>query len=148
MLDSLTWGSPSWVLPALAIVAVATTLVVWSYRGTRATPGVRVFAGLLKSLGLLLLAFCLLEPLINDRRVRPGANLFVVLADNSASLHVRDEGVTDTRGERLQKVLEKDTPWSRRESRCGHATLRRTAARGGSRPLGRHLDRRALRARP
>ncbi len=114
MLDSLTWGSPSWVLPALAIVAVATTLVVWSYRGTRATPGVRVFAGLLKSLGLLLLAFCLLEPLINDRRVRPGANLFVVLADNSASLHVRDEGVTDTRGERLQKVLEKDTPWSTR----------------------------------
>ena len=47
----------------------------------------RVLASAVKLVGILILALCLLEPLLSSNRARPGANLFVVLADNSQSIH-------------------------------------------------------------
>ena len=43
-------------------------------------------ASALKAAALAALALCLLEPLWFGEHVRPGANLFAVMADNSQSL--------------------------------------------------------------
>jgi uncharacterized membrane protein len=59
----------------------------------------------LKTLGLCAIAFCLLEPLWSSQRAKPGANLFAVIADNSAGLQIKDRGETRTRGDFLRDLL-------------------------------------------
>jgi hypothetical protein len=46
-----------------------------------------------------------MEPLWIGRRATSGANLFVVVADNSSSMNVRDQGMTQSRGEILRAAL-------------------------------------------
>jgi uncharacterized membrane protein len=101
---SLTLSAANWLVPvALASVALL-GLLVWSYR---AAPSAAVRWGcvVLKLLGFAALAFCLLEPLWSDQRVRPGANLFAVVADNSQGLQIKDGGATRSRGEELRELL-------------------------------------------
>ena len=43
-----------------------------------------------------------------------GANAFVILADNSQSLLIRDDNATGTRGEWLRDVLRQEAPWKTR----------------------------------
>ena len=59
----------------------------------------------LRLLGVLVLILCLMEPLWIGRRATSGANLFVVVADNSSSMNVRDQGMTQSRGEILRAAL-------------------------------------------
>ena len=112
--DSLSWGSPDWLLPAAALLGVGLVVLVVSYRKGPATPVVRVTAACLKALGFVALALCLVEPLYHGKRPRPGANLFVVLADNSESLQVRDRGAGQSRGELLREWLAPDAAWRAR----------------------------------
>ena len=71
-------------------------LLLWNYR---AAPrgGLRWLCAGLKTLGLCAIAFCLLEPLWSSQRAKPGANLFAVIADNSAGLQIKDRDETRTR---------------------------------------------------
>ncbi len=92
-----TWGvrstgCPPWRLRAgfMLLLLVAGLLA----RTDR--PGVRVLAGALKATGIAVLALCLLEPLFSGTCARPGANLFVVLADNSQSMTLKDRGESQT----------------------------------------------------
>lgn len=113
-LSTLGWGSPDWLLPAAALLAIAVTVLLRAYARAASTPAVRIGAATLKVLGLLVLALCLLEPLAHGRRARPGANLFVVLADNSESLRMRDAGRDRSRGEHMREWLRKGAPWRTR----------------------------------
>jgi len=115
-LAALIWGTPTWALPAGIAVAVALLLVLWSYWGAAARSLPRLVAGLLKLVAVAALAFCLLEPLFSGVRPRPGANLFVVLADNSRSLRVHDAHQRATRGEQLQAELREEAAWNTRLS--------------------------------
>ncbi|MCZ7638030.1 MAG: hypothetical protein M5U12_19510 [Verrucomicrobia bacterium] len=84
LLAALTFSGSGWFWPATLAAALALAALTWSYLSTSSVPGrLRGLAAALKALGVALLAFCLLEPLWSGQRVRPGANLFVVLADNS-----------------------------------------------------------------
>ncbi len=47
----------------------------------------------------------MLEPLWVSQRARPGANVFALIADNSQSLQVKDDGQTHSRGELLREQL-------------------------------------------
>lgn len=114
MLATLVWGAPDWAWPAAALAAVALTLVAWGYWAARGSPGTRSAAVVLKSLGIALLALCLVEPLLSNMRPRPGENQFAVLADTSQSLGVRDARGTQTRGERLADLLAEGSPWQTR----------------------------------
>ena len=59
-----------------------------------------------------MLAICTLEPLLSGQRARPGANIFLILADNSQSLTIKDPGVTATRGEKVKTLLNaEEEPW-------------------------------------
>lgn len=71
----------------------------------------RWLAALLKAVGFVALACCLVEPLIHRSRPRPGANLFVVLADNSESLKVQDPATGKPRGAVVQDALRADAQW-------------------------------------
>ena len=70
----------------------------------------------LKTVGIVLLALCLVEPLLSRTRPRPGENLFAVLVDNSQSLAIRDSGSWQSRGEVLGKLVAKDASWQTRLS--------------------------------
>jgi uncharacterized membrane protein len=59
----------------------------------------------LKIASLTLLALALLEPSWSTPHARPGANFFLVVADNSRSLLLSDRGAGQNRGERLRSLL-------------------------------------------
>jgi len=104
---ALTLSSPHWLAPAVLLLVAAGALLFWGYR--RASAG-RV-AALLKIVGVLLLALCLVEPSWVSRRAKPGANLFVVLADNSRGMSLHDRGAGQSRGEILRAEVTGDRPW-------------------------------------
>ncbi|MHB1309307.1 MAG: glutamine amidotransferase [Limisphaerales bacterium] len=104
MTSTLTFSAGPWLLPALVALVVALALVLWSYRSG---PGgwERWGGGSVKVLGIAALVFFLLEPLWLGQRVKPGENLFALVADNSQGLQVADEGESKTRGEALRTLL-------------------------------------------
>src|SRR5438045_2452341 len=79
-----------------------------------AARGVKLWCGLRKGLALAALAISLLEPLLTGTRPRPGANAFVILADNSQSLQIRDGRDQPTRGDWLRRLLAGESPWKTR----------------------------------
>ena len=94
--------------PAAVLLAVAFSLLLWSYRRAPRIGTAHRIAFCLKLAGVLLVALCLVEPLWSGRRAKSGANLFVVVADNSSGMNVRDHGKDQSRGEILQAALDVD----------------------------------------
>jgi len=116
MFENLVLGSPSWFWPATASATIALLLIVWSYLRSGPFGGARLCAGVLKASAIVALALCLIEPLFSGMRPRPGANLFIILADNSQSLQLRDRGRRATRGEEMIDQLQEGTEWQTRFS--------------------------------
>ena len=102
---SLTFSGWNWLWPAVAFCAVAVVVLLWSYRASAGQPLRRICLAL-KVAGIVALALCLLEPLWLGQRVRPGANLFAVVADNSQGLQIHDNGAALTRGEGLRALVD------------------------------------------
>jgi len=111
---SLVWGSPAWGWAALALGAVGLALLVWGYARARSLGRLQFAAAALKAIGLAALALCLVEPLISDTHARRGANMFAIVADNSQSMTVHDLGSKESRGEKLQALLNAESRWQRR----------------------------------
>ncbi len=110
----LDLGALDW-LPAVAVGAgFMLLLLVWAYWRAPTGRGVRVLAAALKATGVAVLALCLLEPLLSGTRARPGANMFLVVADNSRSMTLKDRGESQSRGEQLQSLLADETTWNTR----------------------------------
>jgi uncharacterized membrane protein len=104
----VTLSGLAWLWPTVAIVTVVLLVVFWSYRA-RSGGGIRWLCAILKTLGIAALALCLLEPLHTGQRAKPGANLFAIVADNSAGLQIKDSGDSQTRGESLRALLNPDS---------------------------------------
>lgn len=102
---ALVISGRDWILPAMIFVAVALVQLILAYRRAPASPGIRAACFFLKLLGVLTLAACVLEPLWSGQRARPGANLFVVVADNSQGMQIKDRGAQQTRAEILRETL-------------------------------------------
>src|SRR5262249_47350344 len=94
-----------WLWPMAGAFLVALGLLAWGYR-TVPTGFLRWVCPVLKLAGLAALAFCLLEPLGSGQRARAGANEFLIVADNSQRLRIKDRGATHTRGESLLQLLD------------------------------------------
>ncbi|MBN1507179.1 MAG: hypothetical protein JW955_10060 [Sedimentisphaerales bacterium] len=112
MLATIAIPVSQWFWPAGVLLVAALALMVWSY--TRAARSQishvqsripMTVAFTLKWLGILALASCLIEPLWSGRRAKSGANLFVVLADNSGGMNVRDRDTSRSRAEILRDLL-------------------------------------------
>jgi uncharacterized membrane protein len=102
---SLTFSGTDWLWPLAGVLVLAAAVLVWSYRAAPPGPLRAVCLGL-KILGIAALAVCLLEPMWTGQRARPGANLFLVLADNSQGMQVKDGGATETRGDELRALVD------------------------------------------
>src|SRR6185312_5191122 len=111
---SLVWGAPGWAIAAMVLGAVAAVSLLWSYGRAPVRPGIKVAASLLKGLGFAALVLALVEPLLTGSRPRRGANAFVLLADNSQSLLIKDDQATTTRGDWVRDRLKKESPWKTR----------------------------------
>ncbi len=96
----------SWLWPVAVFLALALLLLISVYGRETVGGGVRVSCAGLKLLGLLTLGACLLEPLWSGERARPGSNLFVVIADNSQGMQIKDRDATESRSEFLRGLLD------------------------------------------
>jgi len=105
MIAALVISGWSWLWPVAAFLVIGVGLLLWVYRAESATRGVRLLCATLKLLGILTLAACLLEPLWSGKRARSGANVFVVLADNSQRMQVKDQGAAGNRAMALHGLL-------------------------------------------
>ena len=74
-------------------------------------PASASLAARLKAARRPLLCLCLLEPLFSGTRARPGANQFVVLADNSQSMTLQDRDADQIARRELKALAAKDAPW-------------------------------------
>src|SRR6478609_10889949 len=111
MLAGLVWGAEQWLAASATLAVVLLLLLAWGYARTRFAGGARIVAALLKVVAVLLLAACLLEPLFSGQRARPGANQFLILADNSRSMTLRDPGAKQSRGEEMKALAPRDAAW-------------------------------------
>ena len=103
--ESIVFLSRDW-FPVAACVAVLVILVsLWGYSRSRLAMRLKLTGVVLKTLGVLLLCFCLLEPQWVDKKAKPGANFVAVLADNSQGMEIRDAGSATSRAEDLTAIL-------------------------------------------
>lgn len=105
MLGSIIIPASGWFWLAVPLLIATLALLLWSYRRSPEISAVQRIAFCLRVLGVLVLILCLMEPLWIGRRATSGANLFVVVADNSSSMNVRDQGMTQSRGEILRAAI-------------------------------------------
>ncbi len=112
---TLVFGAPKWAWAALALAVVAAVSLLWSYGRAPVRPGIKLSAALLKGVGFAALVLALVEPLLTGTMPRKGANAFVVLADNSQSLLIKDDpGGSTSRGDWVRDRLKKESSWKTR----------------------------------
>ncbi len=111
---SIVVGSPQWLAPAVILLAVGVVATAWSYTRWRGRGWVAVVSASLKLVGLAAVALCLVDPLLTGSRPQPGANVFVVLVDNSQSLNVREGDTGGTRADRVRALLDGNAGWRTR----------------------------------
>ena len=114
ILASLIFGSLDWAWAAATLGFITLAILVWGYRRTPGSVGTRCVAAALKAAGVAMLALCLIEPRFSSTRPRPGANIFVILADDSQSLQIRDPGREKNRAQLLHERLADGQPWRTR----------------------------------
>src|SRR3989442_9480058 len=98
LVATLVISGREWLWPLATFLAVALLALAWAYRRAAAGGTICGVCIFLKGLGLFTLGACLLEPLWSGERARPRANLFLVLADNSEGMQIKNRG--GTRGRR------------------------------------------------
>ncbi|MBN1803852.1 MAG: hypothetical protein JW837_01255 [Sedimentisphaerales bacterium] len=102
---SITFPASPWLWPAMPVLILVLLLLFWSYRRSVESGTIHKAAFCLRLSGVLVLVICLTEPLWSGRHAKSGANMFLVVADNSSGMNVRDEGKNQSRGEILKSAL-------------------------------------------
>jgi hypothetical protein len=118
--DSIVLGNPGWSWVAAGMGLVFLLILLAGY--ARWEQSARWKAGLLllKAGAVLLLLLCLLNPLLNRTRVKPGENVVLLLLDRSASMRIgtgADEAgrPLQSRSETFATLLnDPDSPWQTR----------------------------------
>ena len=103
---SITFPTNTWIWISVGFLAVSLVALVWTYHRAKAIRPGNTTAFSLKLLGILILMFCLIEPLWSGRRAKPGANLFTVVADNSSGMKIIDRETDKPRSDTLRKILD------------------------------------------
>jgi uncharacterized membrane protein len=102
---SIVFLSREWLPVALGVSAVVILVSLWGYGRARLPVRLKLAGITLKTLGIALLCFCLLEPQWVRERATPKANIIAVLADNSQGMTIRDAGSTTSRAEEMAEAL-------------------------------------------
>jgi hypothetical protein len=102
---SVLLGQPGWTWAVGGLIFGAVILLTVLYSHAAWPARLRWTAGVLKGLGMALIAVCLLEPLWSITRARPGENLVLLVADVSESLSVQDGPGEKPRSEQFKEPL-------------------------------------------
>ncbi len=108
LLGSIIIPASPWAWAAVLGLVTVVVLLFWSYRRSPELGAIHKIAFCLRLLGVLALGLCLVEPLWSGKRAKSGANLFLVVADNSSGMNVLDRDGSRSRGQILQAVLQAD----------------------------------------
>jgi len=108
LLGSIIVPISPWVWLGVSVLAATVVLLAWSYRRSPEISTIHRIAFCLRLLGVLVLLLCLTEPLWSGRYVKSGENLFLVVADNSSGMNIRDQGNALSRGEILKSAFDPD----------------------------------------
>ncbi|WP_168564935.1 glutamine amidotransferase [Crateriforma spongiae] len=103
--------SPDWAPVAFLLLGIIALLVVINYWRMRAAWWVKCLGVLLKLTALVLLAACIVQPMVQARRPRPQANLLPILVDDSRSMQLKADRGDRTRGESVQRWLDRESGW-------------------------------------
>lgn len=113
LLAQMIIGSPDWIWVAVGGIVLVAWLVLWSYSHPTAA-GARLAAAA-KLLGIAAIGFLLAEPLWSSSRAKPGANLFVLLADNSRSMSVVNPALGKSRLDLVrERLTDEKADWTAR----------------------------------
>ena len=110
----IVWGAPQWMVPASWIFGVLALVVLWGYTRPYAASSVRLLAAIHKLAAILLLAFCLLDPMRSGTRPRPQANILPILVDNSRSMQLKTDIEDESRRMQVARMVDEDADWRRR----------------------------------
>ena len=104
VLAEIILAGRQWLACAVALLAIALVTLAWAYMQASYAAWVRAIAALLKTIGIVLLAALLLEPMFQGTRPRPGSNLFLVVADNQGcgGHNVSFAGIYTRRGQQAR----------------------------------------------
>jgi len=111
---NLVFGAPQWAIAAVGLAVVAAITLLWSYGRAPVRPGSKLMAAVLKGVGFGVLVLALVEPLLTGTMPRKGANAFVIMADNSQSLRIKDDQATTSRGDWIRDRIAKESAWKTR----------------------------------
>jgi hypothetical protein len=102
----IVWAENGWLVPGLVVLAVVAVVLAAGYARRRdVPPGVRWSAAFLKLLGFAFLFVFILRPEVIRSSSRPGANHWVILSDNSASMTIKDRADGKSHAERLKEAM-------------------------------------------
>ncbi|MFO1003834.1 MAG: glutamine amidotransferase [Planctomycetaceae bacterium] len=102
LLASLVIGDRSWIVPTIVVSVLGVLLALWLNRRHLT---VMPLGPVLRIVGWLLLAVCLMNPLWSSSRPRSGANVVAVLVDNSRSHLVQANSTDVTRADLFAEAL-------------------------------------------
>ncbi len=109
--SDFVFGNRAWLGTAIAVALVFMLLSFASYRQSRLSWWMRILGVLLRSIGIGLLLFCLLEPMATLERPKPQANSFAILVDRSKSMDVLNQQRVRQGSPSLGSVLDDSSPW-------------------------------------
>lgn len=101
-----------WPLSVVALFFLAA--LIWAYFRAPTSGAVCILCLIIKLFAFLILAFCLIEPMIQEIKPREGANLMLLVSDNSQSMNIADAGKRESRGVLLKTSLSKESRWQTR----------------------------------
>ena len=105
-------ASEGWIVPVIIACVVLVGFVIWLFKANpsgKQTPGI---CYLFKTLAIILLLLCLLNPQIISKEPKKGETGFIILADNSQSMTLTKPGVEESQADILRKVIaEGKTSW-------------------------------------
>ena len=104
-IGSIVLLSREWLPVSVGVSALVILVSLWGYGRARLPLRLKVAGITLKTLGIALLCFCLLEPQWVREKTVPKANIIAVLADNSQGMTIRDADSTTSRAEEMAEAL-------------------------------------------
>ena len=105
------FAAPQWQSTYIGLVVVTLVALAICYLRCQAATWVRLSCAIMKAAAVALLGLFLLEPMLSTEVAKPGANIFLVVADSSQSLQVRDASARTSRESQLREKLLTETGW-------------------------------------
>lgn len=108
------WAAPEWLIPAFALGLILVAMVAYSWRRSQAPAWVRLLGVTFKVTAIGLILAVLLEPMRQQERVEPKANVFVLMADNSLSMKATGPSEGRSWLDEMRETLDPLKPWRQR----------------------------------